>query len=109
MLAHAIASALKRQTYRKKRFSLPFMTEPVPTTGSAPTSVNLRRLLQRVLQLLQREVLGARDLQDRRLAATAQIASVGQLGGELIGDHDGAVAVGMDEIVRLHRHAGDPH
>src|SRR5438445_12009980 len=33
--------------------------------------------LQRLFQLLQRKVLGSRDLQDRRLAAAAEFAGVG--------------------------------
>src|SRR5215470_10217459 len=69
--------------------------------------VNLRRALQRLLQFFQREILAARDLEDRRLAAAAELAGLGQFWGELIGDHDRAVAVGMDQIVGFHGHAGD--
>ena len=40
--------------------------------------MNFGRALQRILQLLERKILGARDLQDRGLAAAAQLAAEGR-------------------------------
>src|SRR5215470_15762311 len=76
---------------------------------SSQTSVNLRRALQRLFQLLEREVLAARDLQDWGLAAAAEFGGVGQLGSEIMRDHDRAVTVGVDQIVGAYGHAGDTH
>src|SRR5690349_13821535 len=90
-------------------------TPPMWTRGFSPSwsenfpSVNLGRPLQRVLQFLQRKVLAARNLEDWRLAAGAEFTGVGNLCRDIVRDHDRAVAVGMDQIVRFHGHAGHAH
>src|SRR6185369_1398909 len=104
--APAIASALNRQTYLKKRLS------PGCTTVSTwPTArlVDLGRTLQRLFEFLEREVRAARDLQDRRFAPAAEFGGFRNLRRDVCRDHDGAVLVGVDEVVGMHRHAGDAH
>src|SRR5262245_65151540 len=71
--------------------------------------VNFSRALQRLFQLFQRKVLAARDLQNRRLATAAELAGVGQFCGDVIGNDDRAMLVGMDQIVGFHGHAGNAH
>src|SRR5215471_15439661 len=82
---------------------------PSPDTCAFSRLVYFRRTLQRVFQLLQRKVLAARDLQDRRFAAAAEFAGVGNFRRNIGRDHDGAMLIGVDQVVGLHRHAGNPH
>lgn len=70
-------------------------------------SVNFGGTLQRFFQLLETEVLASRDFQDRRLAAAAQLGGIGNLSGKICRNHDRTVLVGMNEVIRAHRHAGD--
>src|SRR3954452_4750557 len=104
--APAIASALNRQTYLKKRLSL-----GCTSVSTWPTArlVDLGRTLQRLFELLEREVRAARDLQDRRFAPAAEFGGFRNLRRDIGRDHDGAVLVGMDEIIGMHRHAGNAH
>src|SRR4051812_16045953 len=81
---------------------------PLWTRGFSPSwSVNFSRTLQRLFQFLERKILGSRDLQDRRLATGAELAGFGNLCCDLNGNHDRAVAVGVNEIVGAHGHAGN--
>src|SRR6266404_6810815 len=72
-------------------------------------SVNFGRPLQRVLQLLKAEILAARDVEDRRLAATAEFGSIRNFRGKVVWNNDRPMLIGMNEIVRAHRHPGDAH
>src|SRR4051812_11995195 len=74
---------------------------------SGYSSVNLRRLLQRGLQLFEREFLAAGDLQDRGLAAGAEFASVRNFRCNIVRDHDRTVAVGVNQIVGANGHPCD--
>src|SRR5437764_191948 len=47
--------------------------------------------LQRLFQLLKRKVLGSRDFQNRRLAARAEFAGVGNFCRDIGRDHDRAM------------------
>src|SRR3569623_848202 len=66
------------------------------------SSMNLRRALQRGLELLEREVGAAGNLEDRHLAAAAELGGIGKFRGDVDRDHDRTMAVGMDEVVGLH-------
>src|SRR4051794_27709837 len=69
----------------------------------SPPSVDFSRTRQRFLQLLQRERLAARDVEDRGLAAAAQFGGVRQLRRYIDRYDDGAVAVGVNEVAGFHR------
>ena len=60
--------------------------------------MDLGRALQGVLQLLQREFLGAGDLKDRRLAAGAELTRLGQFRRHIDRDHDRAMAIGVEKV-----------
>src|SRR4029453_18290787 len=94
--APAIASALNRQTYLKKRLS-----RGCTTVSTWPTArlVDLGRTLQRLLELLQRKVGAAGDVQDRRFAPAAEFGRFGNLRRDVCRDHDGSVLVCVDEVV----------
>src|ERR1700712_1524985 len=70
-------------------------------------SVNFGRALQRLFQLFQRKILAAGDLENRCLAACAELAGIRYLGGDIVRDHDGTVAIGVNEVVGAHGHAGN--
>ena len=61
----------------------------------------------RRLQLLEAEIFASCDFKDRRLAATAQFGGLGNFRRNVGRDHNRAVLVGMNEIIRAHRHPGD--
>src|ERR1700726_807954 len=70
-------------------------------------SVNLRRPLQRLSELIEAEVLGSGDLEDRGLTAATELGRIRQFGGDIDRDHDRPMLVGVDEIVGAYRHPGD--
>src|SRR3954454_3049402 len=70
-------------------------------------SVNFGGALQRLLQLFQRKILAAGDLEDGCLAACAELAGIRYLGGEFVRDHDGAVTIRVNEVAGAHGHAGN--
>src|SRR5882672_7809155 len=71
------------------------------------SSMNFGRAPQCLFQLLQRKILAAGDLENRRLAAGAEFAGIRHLRGDIVRDHDRAMAVGVNEIIGAYRHAGD--
>src|ERR1700750_3375305 len=74
---------------------------------SPQLSMNFGGALQRLFQLFQRKILAAGDLENRCLAACAELAGIRYLGGDIVRDHDGTVTVGMNEVVGAHGHAGN--
>src|ERR1700754_1293562 len=74
---------------------------------SPQLSVNFGGALQRLFQLLQRKILAAGDLENRCLAARAELAGIRYLGGDIVRDHDGPVTIGVNEVVGAHGHAGN--
>src|SRR5262245_22340211 len=89
--------------------AISLLITPSPIYAQFLRSVYFSGALQRFLQFLERKIFAARDLQDRRLAAAAQFAGVGQLCRKVVGNDDGAMLVGMDQVIGLHGHAGDAH
>ena len=64
-------------------------------------SVNFARSLQRVPHFGAGEAFGSGHVQDRLLAARDQVDRIGQLAHRIGGNDDGAVIVGMDDVVVL--------
>src|ERR1700709_1390633 len=70
-------------------------------------SVNFGGALQRLFQLFQCKILAAGDLENGRLAASAELAGIRYLGGDIVRDHDGTVTIGVNEVVGAPSHAGN--
>src|ERR1700716_3735910 len=83
------------------------MNFPRRSKRSYSSSMNFGGALQRLFQLLQRKILAAGDVENRRLAAGAEFAGIRHLGSDIVRNHDRAVAVGVNEIIGSYRHAGD--
>src|SRR6185369_779620 len=87
----ACAAAAAQTTMNSAVINL--LITSLPNVSAFLRLVYFGRALQRVFQFLQRKVLGPRDIQDRRLAAGAEFAGVGNLSRDIVGDDDRAVRV----------------
>src|SRR5437660_6817549 len=71
--------------------------------------MNLGRSSESLLQFLQRKRGAAGDLENGRLASTAELGGIGYLRSDIKRNHNCAVAVGMNQVAGANQHAGDPN
>ncbi len=69
--------------------------------------MDLGRALLCSFQLFEREVRAAHNLEDRCLAAAAKFGRVRNFRSYFVRNYDGAVPVGMNQVVVPHRHPGN--